>query len=99
MMLPNQRCPQSCITTVICWSDHPQPLECVLSAVLTGPVELQGGQDLCGPQLHSESWNVETSGVGLCVDAVQEHGPGSTDQVHQGVLRCVGGEGGTAGHA
>lgn len=66
--------------------------------MLTSPVELQGRQDLRGPQLRSEPWHVQASSLALGVDALQEHGPGSADQVHQGVLRYHGGEGGTAGN-
>lgn len=50
-------------------------------------MELQGRQDLRGAQLDSERRHVEAPAVALCVDALQEHWPGSTDQVHQSVLQ------------
>lgn len=53
---------------------------------LTCAVQLQGGQDLRGVQLNSERRDVKTSGVALGDHTLQEHGPGSTDQVHQSVL-------------
>lgn len=54
--------------------------------VLTCAVELQGRQDLRGVQLNSERRDVKTSGVALGDHTLQEHGPRSTDQVHQSVL-------------
>lgn len=54
--------------------------------MLTCPVELQGREDLRGLQLHPQPRDIKTSGIGLRVDALQEDGPGSADQVHQGVL-------------
>lgn len=64
--------------------------------MLTCSVELQGRQDLCGLQLRPECWNIKASSIALCMDTLQEHGPGSTDQVHQSVLRDDGGGGETA---
>lgn len=37
--------------------------------------------------MDSERWDIKTSTVGLCDDALQEHRPGSTDQVHESILR------------
>lgn len=55
--------------------------------VLTCAVELQRRQDLGGVQLDSERRDVKTSTVGLGDDTLQEHRPGSTNQVHKGILR------------
>ena len=54
--------------------------------VPTCAVELQGRQDLRGAQLDPQRRHVEAPSVNLGAHTLQEHRPGSTDQVHQGVL-------------
>lgn len=75
---------------VIKYDTYKQRLESCVIGVLTCAVELQGRQDLCRLQLHSERRHVKTSTVYLCTHTLQEHRPGSADQIHQSVLQ--GGE-------
>lgn len=53
-------------------------------------MELQGRQDLCGVELHSERRDAAAAAVHPRTHTLEEHRPGAADQVHQSILRTEG---------